>query len=238
MHLALLSALMIVSAGWPAGTAPRNFDEACRAAMPAYYAALATSARGDGDGTTRHLLVLSTHWKELAARTDAPAWAKDTAGGRTVLAAVQWRIDAARQRTLARDVQAAHVQLEAIRAILREARSRHGVRTFDDAVTDYHEAMERLASRVGLHNEITLTAEDYVAIQEQSVRARNAWAGVESGAGPVRSLSGWSTTASDTSTLLTALQKAAFARDLDATQTAAESLKARYFDLLGVLSRG
>jgi hypothetical protein len=34
------------------------------------------------------------------------------------------------------------------------------------------------------------------------------------------------------------LQKAALVRDFDATQTAAESLKAKYFDLLGVLARG
>jgi len=231
MHLALLSALAILSAGWPSA-APQTFDDACHAAMPAYYAALLTSARGDGDGTTRHLLVLGTHWKDLSGRSDAPAWAKQTSGGQTVIAAVQARIDGARQRTLARDVHRAHEELEAIRAILRDARARHGARTFDDEVTDYHEAMERLASRVGLHNEITLTAEDYVAIADQAVRARNAWAAV------AKSVSGWSSAAVQTSTLLSTVQKAASTRDLDGTQRAAESLKSSYFDLLGVLSKG
>lgn len=229
--LALLAAAIWLS---PVSAAFQSFDAACQAAMPSYYAALLASARGDADGTTRQLLLLGARVKELAARTDAPPWA---AGAEPVMTAVAARVEAARQRTLARDLAAAHASLERVRYLLREARARHGVRTFDDAITDYHEVMERLTSRVGLHNEIMLAAEDYQAIQEQSARAVKAWTEIDNRAAAERPLAGWSSVAAATRKQLATLQKAAVSQDADLAQTTAEGLKNSYYDMLRVLAR-
>lgn len=224
-------------------TAPRpaaasGFDEQCRAAMAPYYAALLTSAHGDTDGTLRHLVVLRGRWTSLAgiAVAERPAWATQPSG--SLLDIVGSRIDAARAKSVARNIVAAHAELESIRALLRDARTRAGVRTFDDAVTDYHEAMERLTGRAGLHNEIALNADDYAAIETQVGRAAAAWGEIQSAAGARKGAGAWPGLSGATEKELAILRTAASARDMVATQTAAEGLKARYFDLLAVLARG
>ena len=235
-----LFALVIAAAALvvPRPAAADAFDERCRAAMVPYYAALLRSARGDSEGTLRHLVVLRARWETLqgTAVAERPAWATRPPG--SLLDTVASKIEAARQKSAAREIVAAHAQLESIRALLRDARAHAGVRTFDDAVTDYHEAMERLTGRAGLHNEIALNSDDYAAIEEQVARAAAAWAEIEAAAGPAKGRSGWVALSGTTAKSLLALRTAASARDMDATQTAAEGLRERYFDLLAVLARG
>jgi hypothetical protein len=217
--------------------APQPYDTAWHAAMPSYYAALLASARGDADGTTRQLLLLGARLKELVSRTDAPAWATDTASGQPAIAAVAAAVDAARRQTLAREIGAAHASLEHVRYLLRDTRTRHGARTFDDAMTDYHEAMERLISRAGLHYEIVLTAEDYSAISEQAGRAAHAWSDIEAEAASEKSAPGWNAAAAKTRTLLAGLYNATSEHDADLAQTTAEALKAAYYELIASLAR-
>jgi hypothetical protein len=231
--LATLVAALV--AGLPALAAP-DTDALCRSAMAPYYAALLASARGDAEGTLRHLILLEAQWDAVTRRSgpDAPEWLRDATAGRPVGMTVAATIGSAR-RHLPLDVSGAHAELEGIRALLRDARTRHGARTADDAVTDYHEAMERLSSHIGLSNEITLTPKDFTAIGLDVGRARLAWAKVElfpELAGPS---SGWS--AGATARVLGTIAEAAERRDATAVQQASRTLKSRYFDLLSVLSR-
>ncbi len=232
---ALLIACMPASARGSA--ASDNVDAVCRSAMAPYYAALLASARRDADGTLRHVLLLKSRWDEVTRRPgpDLPMWLRDTATGRPVGTAVAAKIDSARQR-LPRDVSGAHSDLEAIRALLRDARTRHGARTADDAVTDYHQAMERLSSHIGVSNEVALTTNDFTAIREDVERAQSTWRDVESFAELAKTVAGWNDVAAATSSVLGTIAKAADRRDATSAQQASQTLKNRYFDLLSILS--
>jgi len=236
--LAVVLVTPAVAPGFPAGA--DTLDTACRAAMATYYAALLASVHADSDGTLRDLVLLRSKWEEVArvSQSGGPGWVRDVTGGQSPVSAVRGLIERARQCTVARDIAGAHAELEGIRVVLRDARARHGVRTFDDALTDYHDAMERLTSRVGLRNEIVLNADDYVAIREQTARARAAWAEIGAVAGPVTMLPGWRDVVARTATALATLERAAKAQDAAAAQATAGALKTHYFELLKVLSRG
>ncbi len=238
--LSLVVLLMTPSTALAHPAGADTFDSACRGAMASYYAALLTSVHGDSEATLRQIVLLTARWEEVArlSRSGGPGWSQDVAAGQSPVVAVTAMIERARQRTIARDIADAHAELEGIRVVLRDARARHGVRTFDDALTDYHDAMERLTSRVGLRNEIVLSADDYGAIREQTVRARAAWAEISAVADPVTTLPGWRDVVTRTSTALTRLEKSATAQDAAAAQGTAAELKTLYFELLNILSRG
>lgn len=214
-----------------------DIDAACRSAMAPYYAALLASARGDADGTLRQLLILKARWNEVTRRPgpDVPMWLGDSATGPSVGAAVGAKIDAVRHR-LPQDVSGAHSELEAIRVLLRDARTRHGARTVDDAVTDYHEAMERLSSHIGVPNEIALTANDFAAIRGDVERAQSMWTKVESFPELAKPVAGWNGVAAATTSVLGTIAKAAERHDATTVQQASHALKNRYFDLLSILS--
>jgi uncharacterized protein YukE len=243
MRVILLLALIVLRApatahAYPAAT--DTFDATCRAAMANYYAALLTSVHGDSEATLRQLLLLRARWEEVArlSRSGNPDWTQDATTGESPVAAVTAMIERARQRTSAGDIAGAHAELEGIRAVLRDGRARHGVRTFDDVLTDYHDAMERLTSRVGLRNEIALNAEDYDAIREQTARADAAWTEIKTVADPVKMRPVWGDMATRTTAALATVQRAAAAQDAAAAQGAAAALKTHYFELLRILSRG
>jgi len=243
MRVILLLILVVLRAPANAHSYPATtdaFDATCRAAMARYYAALLTSVHGDSEATLRQLLLLRARWEEVArlSKSGGPEWTQDATAGQAPVAAVTAMIERARQRTAAGDVAGAHAELEGIRAVLRDVRARHGVRTFDDVLTDYHDAMERLTSRVGLRNEIALDAGDYGAIREQTSRAGAAWTEMKTIAGPVNKRPGWDDMATRTTAALATLQKAAAAQDAAAAQGAAAALKTHYFELLRILSRG
>lgn len=231
----LLGALLFLAiAAAPRPVAASTFDEQCRAAMAPYYASLLTSGRNDADGTLRHLIVLRGRWATLQQipASERPRWAQG------VPELITSRIEAARARTVARNMVGAHAELESIRSLLRDARARAGIRTFDDALTDYHEAMERLTGRAGLHNEIALNADDYAAIQSHVARAAAVWTEMQASAGSANNARAWPRIVDATVQDLSRLRAATSAKDMAATQVAAEELKARYFELLAVLARG
>lgn len=206
--------------------------------MPPYYAALLASARGDAEGTVRHVLVLKSRWEDVIRRagTDAPEWFRQGAKGHPVGAAIAARIESARNLLAKKDVAGAHQELEAVRAILRDARAAGGARTLDDAVTDYHESMERLASHVGSSNEVTLAPADFILIREDVRRTRAAWVDVESFRDfPEPSVS--HDVAAATTRLLNTIGAASERSDAAVAQRGAVDLKNRYFDLLTLLSR-
>ena len=242
MRFMLLLVLVVLMApatapAYPSGT--DTFDAACHAAMASYYAALLTTAHGDSEAALRRLVLLRARWEEVArlSRSRGPDWTQDATTGQSPVAAVTAMLDRARQRTSAGDIAGAHAELEGIRVVLRDARAHHGVRTFDDVLTDYHDAMERLTSRVGLRNEIVLNSEDYSAIREQTARAGAAWTEINTVTDPVKMLPGWREVAARTTMALATLQKAATAQDAAVAQETAVALKTHYFELLRILSR-
>ena len=213
-----------------------DIDALCRSAMAPYYAALLASVRGDADGTLRQVLILKSRWDEVTRPVaDAPMWLRDSATGQSLGAAVNAKIGAAQHR-LPRDVAGAHAELEAVRVLLRDARTRHGARTVDDAVTDYHEAMERLSSHIGVSNEIALTPADFTAIRGDVERAQSMWTKVEAFPELAKAVTGWNDVAAATTSVLDAIARAADRRDVTTVQQASQALKNRYFDLLSVLS--
>lgn len=237
-HL-LTTLVVVLVAGMPASARDQvsDTDAACRSAMAPYYAALLASARGDADGTLRHLLLLKARWDAVLRNSGsaAPEWLRDRITGRTVGMTVATTIGSARQH-LPLDVSRAHADLEAVRMLLREARARHGARTLDDAITDYHEAMERLSSHIGLANEITLAPKDFTVIGRDVEVARAAWARVESFPKIAKPPAGGAGVVA-TARVLATIAEAAERRDAPALQQASQALKQDYFDLLSVLSR-
>lgn len=238
MRHILIALVAALGVPWTSSVrAASDADAACRAAMAPYYAALLASARGDPDGTLRQVFLLKARWDDVTRRSesDLPPWLRDTAGASTVATAVAARIDATRHQ-LPRNITGAHADLEAIRVLLRDARTRHGVRTLDDAVTDYHEAMERVSSHIGLANEIVLTAADFKTIAGDAARARSAWTDVESHPELAKAPAGWKEAALATTSALASIARAADRRDGAAAQQASQTLRRRYSDLLSVLS--
>ena len=241
MQRALITAftalVVLIPTAGPA-TALDSGETACRSAMAPYYAALLASAHGDADGTLRHLILLRSRWEQQSQipLPDGCQWLSDVSGGISVAAVVARRIDTARSR-LPRDVSGAHAELEAIRLLLRDARARHGLRTFDDALTDYHDALERVESLIGGRNEVALTARDFEAIRDQVKTARASWADVESRRHEVIASAEWSALSIRTDAALKTISESASGRNANAVHDAAETIKRQYFDLLRVLSR-
>jgi hypothetical protein len=221
-----------------AATAPDPFEVAYRSTMASYYAALLASARGDGEGTLRNVIVLQSRWADLAKRfgADGPAWLRSTGSGRGTSAAVAATIDSARE-ALPRDVAAAHATLESVRALLREARAAIGIRTLDDAVTDYHDAMERLASHVGEAHEVTLTAADFATVRGDVTRARARCREMDALPDVRRGARDWIDAAAGSVRALDDTLRAAERQDGASTQSGSRLVKRRYYDLLAALAR-
>ena len=169
-----VAALLLVV---PVIAASEASDAAYRSAMGSYYAALLASARGDADGPVRHVMLLKSRWETVVrlSDSDAPPPLRGDPGWRAAVSKVAAQADLARQLASKRDTGGAHSELEAIRTILHDARTKSGVRMFDDDLTEYHEAIERLSGLVGTRNEFRLKAEDFGAISQQTERARRAW---------------------------------------------------------------
>lgn len=233
LSLSLVALLLLSAPGIPQGA-----DAGWHGAMGPYYAALLASARGDGEGTLRQVILLESRWSQVAREPSPtlPPWLQDDIAGKPLVDAIASRIEAIR-RGLPRDVASAHTDLEKIRTLLRDARARHGSRTFDDAVTDYHDALERLISHTGHANEMALAADDLTTIQRDARRASVAWDGVTStGDGAGRS-PGWKDLQTATAQTLSSIEAAATRGDAPATQATVQALKDRYYELLALLAR-
>lgn len=217
----------------------QKFDAELRPAMASYYAALLASAHGNAEATLRHLVLLRSRWEQLARaaeRQDSPAWFRSEVRGLPLWSAVASKIEVAR-RQLPRNVTGAHAELEAVRLLLRDARGRHDARNFDDALTEYHDAMERVLSLAGGRNEIALTEGDFGGIGEAIKRAESAWSAVGSSRGAPKHMADWKDIAAGTSSALRGAAESAKRQDAAAMQHASEDLRNRYDDLLKLLSR-
>ncbi len=229
---------MLLLAAIPLMAAGEAFDAAYRSAMGSYYAALLASARRDADGTVRHVMLLKSRWEAVMrlSDTDAPPPLRADPGWRAALTRVAAQADRARQLVSKRDTAGAHAELEAIRGILHDARTKSGVRMFDDDLTEYHEAIERLSGLVGTRNEFRLKAEDFSVIKQQTERARRAWAAVEVAANSIRTQPAWKDASARTAAALAVLEKAVGAQDSAGAIRAVEQLHGHYFELLEALS--
>ncbi len=236
MHsFAVLALALLVGAAGAADT-----ETVLRPAMGPYYAALVASGRGNIEATQRQLLLFSARWESVgkAARTGVPAVLRDDPGWGKALDHVGAAIARAREALRIKDTGGAHAELESIRLRLREVRLRHGLETFDDRLTDFHEAMERLISHISARNEIVLTASDWDAIQPQLEIARRALDATEASVpANIRQASGWTAGLRAVRSNLAQLDKGVAARDGFAASLAAETLHDRYYDLLLVLSK-
>jgi hypothetical protein len=224
------------AAGTPGAAAPDEFARAVAAAMGPYYAALIASHRGDGESTQRHLSLLTARWERVAKtappeplRQD-PTWPAALDRIRAILARTQALVRA-------RQLERAHLELEGLRLVLRDARGRHGLLVFDDYLTDYHEAMERIVVRASMQNEIVLAEADYGELARDLGRARAHWAVVEREAGPIAATAGWPGPARRITELHAALERHVTARDAAAVARDAVALRDAYHDLLAVLAR-
>jgi hypothetical protein len=212
-----------------AGAVFADSTQSIERAMGPYYVALVASARGNTDATSRNLLLFASRWDQAAreART-APS---------AVLDEVTAAIARTRDLVRLRDVASAHAELETIRSSFRELRGRHGVLTFDDHMTDYHEATERMLGHVAGRNEIRLTAKDYADAEEDLQSAQAAWQLVQRSAGAMTGQPAWSAAAKEASAALTAAGRALASRNATAAGQAAEQVKTTYYDLLLAVAR-
>jgi hypothetical protein len=214
-----------------------DFEKALDAAMGSYYAALVASAQGNNEATQRQLLLAASRWAVVARLSvppsavlaGDPAWA---AAVKSVTGALQ----RARERAAARDIVAAHAELEAIRHTLYDVRVRHNLLNFDDHLTDFHEAIERLSGHVAGPNEIQLKPKDFADLFEDFEAARNAWQACLASAGGLTSARAWQIASRDVSASLQEMDRAIASKNGGAAARAATSLKNRYFDLLTAVS--
>jgi hypothetical protein len=230
-----MAAILLVVPLMAAGEA---FDTAYRSAMASYYAALLASVHHDPDGTVRHVMLLKSRWATVVklSRTGAPPPLRDDPDWGAALTTVAAQAARAGQLASKRDTAGAHSELEAIRGILYDARTKYGVRTFDDDLTEYHDAVERLTGVVGARNEIRFKAEDFAAITRQTERARRAWMAVEAAATPVKAEPAWSEASAKTRADMAALETAAGAHDSVGVSRTGELLHEHYLELLAALS--
>ena len=222
-----------------AGSRPATAGPAYDQAMGTYYAALVSSARGSIDATNRHLLLLASRWDAASreARHDVPpALAQDPAWA-TALDKVTALVAKARERARQRDITGAHGDLEEIRDVLHEVRERHGVMVFDDYLTEYHEAVERVMGHAAGVNEIKLKPKDYDDILEDLRAADAAWKEITARAGAMGGSSAWAEASRVTAEALASTFKAVDARDGRAVAERLERLKANYFELLLAVSK-
>jgi hypothetical protein len=232
---AIVAALVVLGGAAPGAT---DFQSVLDAAMGPYYAALAASSRGNVEATQRQVVRFASAWEAVVrqGRTGAPpALAADPEWDRVLQRGTE-AIRLATQRLRRRDAEGAHSDLEGIRLALRAVRQRHGLLTFDDHLTGYHEAMERAVGHVGGRNEIVLRGRDFDDIREDVATARAEWDAATEMAGGLTRSSEWVAAARQVRDSLEAADRAAASADPLATTAAVAAMKVRYYDMLGVLA--
>jgi hypothetical protein len=228
----LLAAALVVGLG-------ADSAQSIERAMGPYYAALVASARGNIDATSRHLLLFASRWEAAAreARSAPPRVVSQDPTWPSTLDEINVAIGRARELVRVRDVASAHAELETIRSALREVRGRHNALIFDDHLTDYHEAMERMLGHVAGRNEIRLTARDFADAKEDLRAAEAAWQLVQSTAGSMAGQPAWATAARDAAAALADAAHALASRNATAAGKAADQVRTTYYDLLLAVSR-
>ena len=217
-------------------TVRADFASAIRAAMGPYYAALTASERGDPESTQRDLVLLSAQWDQVR-REELPSALKADPQWRTDVLKIDEIIRQTRELVRLRNLPKAHIELEGLRLVLRQARGRHNLLVLDDWLTDYHEALERVSVRASMQNEIVLADADFVEMRRDLSRAETLWADVEREAGALASQPAWASAARRITAAQIDLDLGLTRRDGAAIARTAEALKAAYHDLLVALSR-
>jgi hypothetical protein len=232
----LLGALITVIAGCVLSA---EATQSIERAMGPYYAALVASARGNIDATSRHLLLFASRWDTAVreARSAPPKGIGQDPAWHTVLDEVTASIGRARDLVRLRDVASAHAELETIRSAFRDLRGRHNALTFDDHMTDYHEAVERMLGHVAGRNEIRLTARDFADAGEDLQSAQAAWQLVQSTAGPMTGQPGWTAAVKEAAAALADAAAAIASKNATAAGQSAERVKTTYYDLLLAVAR-
>jgi hypothetical protein len=232
----LLVAAAIVLCG---GALSADSTQTIERALGPYYAALVSSARGNTDATSRHLLLFASRWATASreVRKVPPREVDQDPQWPALLDEVNAVIARTRQLVRQQDIASAHAELETIRAAFRDIHARHNALTFDDHMTDYHEAMERMLGHVAGRNEIRLTARDFAEADEDLQAALAAWQAVQASAGPLAGNAGWKAAAREAAGALDQARRALAAKNATAVGLAAERMKTTYYDLLMAVSR-
>jgi hypothetical protein len=230
----LIAAILLAAAA--AVPLRADFTSAINTMMSPYYAALLASHRGDAESTQRDLVLLAAKW-ELVTREAPPAAIASDPQWPAAVGRVKAIIERSRELVRVRNLDKAHLELEALRLVLREVRGRHNLLVLDDYLTDYHESMERIVVRASMQNEIVLAEADFAEMTRDLGKARLHWATVEQRAGAAASAPGWAEAARRIVAAQAALEKPLAAKDPRLVAQAAEQLTDAYHDLLGVLVR-
>ena len=217
---------------------PADFASDLQTAMTPYYGALVSSARGDAESTQRHLALFEAQWRKVAAQSaTAPAGLTGDPEWAAMIAKVNGFIARGQDLLHARDVHAAHREIEGIRLVLYGMRQRHGLETLDDRLTEYHESMERIVTRASMYNEIILNDADYAEMARDLGKANAIWPRVEVEAGTIAQNADWKAAARQSAIARDELARLVAARDDAAITRAAEKMKDAYLDLLSVMAR-
>jgi hypothetical protein len=230
-----IAAAVLLAGAVAAADATKTLEQA----MGPYYSALVASSRGNIDATSRALLLFASRWEGAAreARTSPPAAVRQDPEWPALLDQVSATIARARELVRVRDVAGAHAELEGIRSAIRDMHARHQALNFDDHMTDYHEAVERLLGHVAGRNEIRLTAKDYADADEDLGAALAAWQTVQASAGPLGKEAGWTAAARAASAALEQARQAIAAKNATLAGQSAERVKTTYYDLLLAVAR-
>jgi hypothetical protein len=151
-----------------ARAAPDEWSSRLAAFEETYRRALVASQRGDVDSTFRAAALLQSRWNELTRsfrQKPPPAYEGDP-GWPAALEEISRAVSQARAAAESRRPAEAHALLEPVRRVLRDLRRRNGVEAFDDRLSDFHDAMERVLLRTGSTHEVPLTAEDRRGLSE------------------------------------------------------------------------
>ena len=233
-RLFVAAALLVCGGGLSADS-----TQTIERALGPYYAALVSSARGNTDATSRHLLLFASRWETASreVRKSPPREVDQDPQWPALLDNVSAVIARARELVRHQDIASAHAELETIRAAIRDIHARHNALTFDDHMTDYHEAMERMVGHAAGRNEIRLTPHDFADMEEDLQAGLTAWRAVQASAGPLAGDAGWKSAARAADTALDQARRALAAKNATAAGVAAERMRTTYYDLLMAVSK-
>ena len=234
--VAVAASVVLAAVAW--GRPAADFDHAVAAAMAPYYGALVASARGDAESTQRHLVIFKARWAEaVAGQATAPTALTADPDWPAALGRIDRAVVRAEALVRARNLHDAHREIEGVRLSLYQLRARHGLVTFDDRLTEYHESMERLHMRASMYNEIILGDADYDEMTKDLAHAMRRWATLIREAGPLAGAEGWQAAATGSVAAQDNLARLIAARDEPAIARAVETMKNAYLELLDVMSR-
>jgi hypothetical protein len=237
MKLLAAACVLVILAAGPLAAA--DFERDLQAALGPYYAALVASSRGNIDQTQRQLLLFASRWQLVArdAGSNAPAALRNDPQWTAFLRHVETVQQQVRESLRLRNLTAVHAQLESIRLMLREIDARHNRSSLDDALTDFHDAMERMIGHVAGVNEIVLRPKDFDDIREDYDAACESWKAVQAQAGPIAATQAWRAAFDDLARTLDAVGRELPARRPEPLAASIQGMHDKYYVLLLAVAR-